>query len=196
MKRKLYMIRHGRTVANDRNLYYGATDLEVSPEGRAQLKLLRRERTYPDISGCTVYTSGMKRTQETLEVLYPGVTAVPELMVSEMNFGKFEMRSYEEMKSDPEYIAWITGDYLKNVCPEGESPEEHSRRAVEGFRKILSETQGDVMVIAHNGSMTAFMQYLFPDEGENRWYWNSGNGEGFCVEFDGGRPSWYKRIPE
>ena len=172
MKRKLYMIRHGRTVANDRNLYYGATDLEVSPEGRAQLELLRRERTYPDISGCTVYTSGMKRTQETLEVLYPGVTAVPEPMVSEMNFGKFEMRSYEEMKSDPEYIAWITGDYLKNVCPEGESPEEHSRRAVEGFKKILSETQGDVMVIAHNGSMTAFMQYLFPDEGENRWYWN------------------------
>ena len=94
---------------------------------------------------------------------------------------------------DLNHDKWIG---IGGKCEEGESPEEHSRRAVEGFKKILSETQGDVMVIAHNGSMTAFMQYLFPDEGENRWYWNSGNGEGFCVEFDGGRPSWYKRIPE
>lgn len=190
------MLRHGRTEANDRNLYYGATDLGVSPEGIAELKRLRRERKYPEISGCAVYVSGMKRTLETLEALYPGTAAKREPLIAEMNFGKFEMRSYEEMKSDPEYIAWITGDYLKNVCPEGESPEIHRLRAIEGFEKILSETDGDVMVITHNGSMTAFMEYLFPGEGENRWYWNSPNGEGFCVELDGDRPVGYKRIPE
>ena len=193
--RKLYMIRHGSTEANERRLYYGATDLPISQKGREELINLKAMRRYPDISGCTVYTSGMRRTLETLSILYPGTEAKAEELIREMDFGKFEMRSYDEMKDDSEYIEWITGDYLKNVCPDGESPDMHRIRAIKGFEKILSETKGDVMVITHNGSMTAFMEYLFPNEGENRWYWDSKNGEGYCVEFEDEHPVGYSRIP-
>ena len=39
---RLYLLRHGLTEANAKRLYYGKTDLPLSPEGRAQL--LAREK--------------------------------------------------------------------------------------------------------------------------------------------------------
>lgn len=37
-----------------------------------------------------------------------------------MNFGDFEMKSYQELKDTAAYQAWIT-DVEHNVCPNGES---------------------------------------------------------------------------
>ena len=38
-----------------------------------------------------------------------------------MDFGIFEMHSYEELKDTPEYQAWHSGDNEASVSPKGES---------------------------------------------------------------------------
>ena len=94
---RLVLLRHGRTAANEARLYCGATDVALSDAGRAQL-LLRRERVhYPKIDGLLRVTSGMLRADETLRILFD---AEPELRLPglrEMNFGRFEMHSYEQL---------------------------------------------------------------------------------------------------
>lgn len=194
--RSVYLIRHGATEANEKKLYYGATNLPITDAGRAELEGLRLRGGYPDIAGAAVYTSGMLRADETLEILYPGAEHMVEPRLGEMNFGSFEMRGYEELCGDPEYIRWISGDYLENVCPGGESARQHVKRAVEAFGDILEACRENVLIVCHSGTITGIMESLFPNEGENRFYWSCPNGGGYAVLMDGKIPMKYDRIPE
>ena len=194
--RRVYLIRHGTTEANERSLYYGATDVSLSEKGRAELYELSGKDGYPDAAKCTVFTSGMVRTTETLEILFPNTKYQTERDFREMDFGKFEMRSYEELKDDPEYQTWITGDFMVNACPGGESGNAQCERAVKAFWDVYRRTTGDVLIISHSGTIIGIMQSLFPDEGENRWYWQVSGGCGYAVELEGEKAAGYSKIPK
>ena len=65
---RIYLIRHGKTQANERHLYCGSTDLSLSDAGKAELQQL-----HYDIKNVRFLTSGMKRTNETLRILFGDV---------------------------------------------------------------------------------------------------------------------------
>ena len=189
------LIRHGRTEANEKWLYCGSTDLPLLPEGREELRALRREAVYPDTAGLRFATSGMRRTDETLSILFGEAerTALPAFR--EMDFGVFEMRSYEAMKEDPEYLAWITGDNTANVCPKGESGAIMEARVLTAWREL--EKGPDTVLVTHGGPIAAIMAYLFPEEGKNRYEWQPKNGRGFLIERKDEASPWrYRAIPE
>ena len=110
------MIRHGKTEANERHLYCGSTDLTLSDAGKAELHQL-----HYDMKNVRFLTSGMKRTNETLRILFGDVQYEEDPRFREVDFGIFEMRSYEELKHTPEYQTWLTGDNEINIPPTGES---------------------------------------------------------------------------
>ena len=153
---RILLLRHGITEANEKHLYCGSTDLPLSPAGCAALR--RQEMPAP---GTRFITSGMRRCNETLEALFGTVPYEIEPDFREINFGDFEMKSYEMLKDDPAYQAWLTGDNEKNVPPNGESGEHMTRRALAAF--------------------AAIMAHLFP-EGKNRYEWQSPNGGGYVIE--------------
>ena len=189
------LIRHGRTEANEKWLYCGSTDLPLLPEGREELRALRREAVYPDTAGLCFTTSGMRRTDETLSILFGAEerTALPAFR--EMDFGVFEMRSYEAMKEDPEYLAWITGDNTANVCPKGESGAIMEARVLTAWREL--EKGPDTVLVTYGGPIAAIMAYLFPEEGKNRYEWQPKNGRGFLLEREDEASPWrYRAIPE
>ncbi|MBP5167526.1 MAG: histidine phosphatase family protein [Oscillospiraceae bacterium] len=181
---KLYLIRHGRTEASEKHLYCGSTDLPLSASGAEEVKRLALQGIYPDMSGCAVYTSGMLRADETLGLILGRVdrAVIPELR--EMDFGAFEMHSYDELKENTDYIAWISGDNEKNVCPGGESGELMTRRVKIALDRLLSEGR-DALVVSHGGPIAAIMAMLFPEEGKNRYQWQPSPGRGYAVSADG-----------
>ena len=66
---KILLIRHGKTVANEKHLYCGSTDLPLSEQGRRELA--GKKLSAPE--NCRYYSSGMRRADETLELLFPVV---------------------------------------------------------------------------------------------------------------------------
>ena len=64
----VYLIRHGKTEANEKRLYCGSSDLGLSEKGRAELSQL-----HYDLTNVRFLTSGMKRTNETLNILFGDV---------------------------------------------------------------------------------------------------------------------------
>ena len=192
--RKVHLIRHGATEASRRRLYYGSTDVPLAENAGEELAALKKKGIYPSADGCRVFTTGTVRTEQTLRVLYPGVEAEPAPGLREMDFGVFEMRGYDELKDDPVYRRWLTGDYLKNVCPGGESALQHGARCLEALNDLLQRETGDLLIICHGGTITALMERLFPDEGENRWYWERPTGRGYTVLFDGTVPKGHTEI--
>lgn len=178
----VYLIRHGKTPANEAHLYCGSTDLSLSERGAAELRSL----SYPPLNAQFV-TSGMKRANETLAILFGDVPYRVEPRFREVDFGIFEMQGYPELKDTPAYQAWLTGDNDANVPPEGESGVQMTRRVLEAFREL----EEDTCVLTHGGVIAALMAALFPEEGKNRYEWQPPCGHGYAIA-DGH----YRRIPE
>ncbi|HML45589.1 MAG TPA: histidine phosphatase family protein, partial [Clostridia bacterium] len=130
----ILLLRHGKTEANERRLYAGALDWPLSEAGRAELLAYWAEGLYPKAQA--FYTSGMLRCEQTLELLYGPQPHQRIGGLSEYRFGAFEGRSYEQLKEDPAYRAWI-GDSAGTVaCPGGESKAEFRDRIAKAFESL------------------------------------------------------------
>ena len=169
----IYLIRHGRTEANEKWLYCGSTDLSLSEAGREEL-----QEIHYDIPDVRFLTSGMKRTNETLQILFGDVSYAEDPRFREVDFGIFEMQSYYEIKDTPEFQTWVTGDNEANVPPEGESGLQMKQRVLEAFADIREDT----VLICHGGVIAALMEYLFPEEHKSRYDWQPKNGRGYCLK--------------
>ena len=177
----IYLIRHGKTEANEKRLYCGSTDLSLSKTGREELA-----RLHYDVKNVRFLTSGMKRTNETLQILFGDVPFEVEPRFREVDFGIFEMRNYEDLKDTPPYQAWLTGDNEANIPPQGESGVQMRERVLIAF----SEIREDTCIIAHGGVIAAIMERMFPDENKNRYEWQPQPGHGYAIEDNS-----YRRIP-
>ncbi len=168
----IYLIRHGKTEANECHLYCGRTDLHLSEAGKAELQAL----SYA-VGNARFITSGMKRTEETLQILFGDVPHIQNPAFREVDFGSFEMRSYEELKNDPAYIDWITGNNDTNIPPHGESGNQMKSRVLAAFAEIEDNT----VIITHGGVIAAIMEQLFPQENKNRYQWQPKPGCGYAI---------------
>lgn len=172
----IYLIRHGRTAANDAHLYCGSTDLPLSPSGREDLAAL-----HYDIKNVRFRTSGMRRTDETLELLFAPVDFLPDPRFRELDFGVFEMKSYAELRDDTAYQVWISGNNEANVPPGGESGLAMRQRVLTAF----AELQEDTVLITHGGVIAVILAHCFPDAKKNRYQWQPAPGQGYRLDFDG-----------
>ena len=185
---KLTLIRHGLTEGNIRRLYYGAMDLPLLPEGIEALHALRDGGGYPEAE--RYFTSGMTRTEQTFAALYGDRPHGTLPGMQEMRFGEFEGKTYADLKDDPAFRAWCSGDYENNVCPGGESGSQATDRAARALRHIVARGRDAVCVI-HGGIICGLLARWF---GGTRFDYPCDPGHGYIIEFDGETPSSYSRI--
>jgi len=190
------MLRHGITEGNERRLYYGLTDLPLSPAGRRQAEASRRARPLPDCQLCL--TSGLRRTDETLLLLTGRVRDITLGELREMDFGAFEMHSYEELKDDPDYRRWIDDCMGPGVvcCPGGECQSAFQARVLRGGEALLSLDWQSMIAVLHGGVIANLMAHWFPGEPRNFFEWQPGPCAGWRVEFDGRMPVGFESIQE
>lgn len=193
MKSTIYLIRHGITDGNKRRLYYGSTDLPLAPEGIAALKERCEAGIYPDKHGFCLITSALCRTQQTLFEIYGTEPYVIDKRLNEVNFGDFEMKSFEELKDRPDYQLWISGDNWHNFCPHGESGAVMFARAKEAMDEYC---RSDCIIVCHGGIIASLMQEYFPGScGREYFYmWQPRPCEGYKVVFENGKPLEYSEI--
>ena len=137
----------------------------------------------------------MRRAKQTLSALYGDVPRNDAPALAEMNFGAFEMRSYEEMKKYPDYLGWIadeTGDY---VCPGGESANAFKARIFAAFDALVMKDT-DLLIVTHGGVVANLMVRAFPAENRNFYEWQPGYGRGYSIQWMGGKPLSYRAVPQ
>ena len=169
----VWLIRHGRTEWNDSGRYQGKTDLPLSNEGAAELA---RAPFSPE----TVYVTPLKRTQETAKILFPDARQIVVDNLREMDFGAFEGRTYIEMENDADYRAWVE-DNCRGRCPGGESRDEFAARICAAFEKLMDESEGDVVIVAHGGTQMSVME-RFAVPHEPYFSRNAKNGTGYELD--------------
>ena len=179
----IYFIRHGKTEANERHLYCGSTDLPLTEAGKEELRKL-----HYDIKNVRFITSGMKRTNETLHILFGDAPFDTDPRFREVDFGIFEMLSFEQLKDTPDYQLWITGNNEANIPPNGESGVQMTEHVLEAF----SEIREDTCIITHGGVIAAIMEHLFPNENKSRYAWQPKPGGGYAIN---GTQYWRLPLP-
>ena len=171
---RLYLIRHGKTRANELHLYCGSSDVPLSQRGAEELISL-----HYSVPEGRFLTSGMRRTNETLKLLFGDVPFETVPAFREIDFGVFELHSYEELKDDLAYQKWITGDNESNIPPEGESGVQVQRRVLAALPALMEE---NTVLITHGGVISLIMQHLFPEEKKSRYDWQPQPGHGYLIE--------------
>jgi len=161
---RLLLIRHGQSVWNDEKRIQGQQDIPLSDKGRQQAVALGKRLEGTQIKAC--FSSPLKRAMETAELILKTlgisvpITALPELM--ERNFGKWEGKSIDELQSlsPHEFSQWLAAHQIP-APPSGESIGALVERVERGLNQILAVKEGNVLVVAHSGSIKAAICSLF-----------------------------------
>lgn len=174
----VYIIRNGETKEEVEGKYIGHTDVELSDEGKNQLKSMRDELVYPPVEA--VISSPLKRCTETAAILYPDNKFITIDSLIECNFGEFEGKDAEELKDYPVFPHWLAGE--KGVEPPfGESNEAFAKRVCEGFIKIIdglikTETTRSA-IVTHGGVIMALLtNFGLPQLPMHEWITPNGCG--------------------
>lgn len=146
------MIRHGRTDANTNGQYIGTSDFPLHDLGRSELLDKLDQFVYPKVE--RVYSSPLQRCTETAEILFPDRELVIAEEFRELNFGKFEGKTAEELVGNEEYMQWIRGG-MDARPPEGESVSELCIRTFQGLHRVVLEMMKEdmthVALVTHAG---------------------------------------------
>ena len=165
---ELMIVRHGQTVANSKNYYYGFTDSLLTQKGEEQAKaagiFINRLNFKPD----EIYVSELSRTQNTLELMgFDKKDAVVDARINEQNMGIFECHTFQEIqKKYPTAFDEWNADFNKYRPQDGESHLELYLR-VKDFMVDLIEKKKDtdrkILIVTHGGVMRSMYSYLNGD---------------------------------
>ena len=186
---KIHLIRHGKTIANERRLYSGYSDIPLSNEGRAELIKLKDRGIYPS-NADLYYTSGLLRTDETLDLLYGNVKRQSLPRLREFNFGSFEMKSHEQLERNLDYQQWITDETNLVRCPGGENKKDFLERVIAEYKKLV-QGHDSKLVICHGGVIACIMEFLFPSS-KNFYEWQPKPGRGYSITYSWDMPKYEK----
>ena len=178
--KRLILIRHSLTTGNERRWYYGSADLPLSDAGRALCKDKRGQ--LPVSQSAQFATTGMLRTEQTLQLLFGDVPHAVFPSLREMALGRFECRTYDELKDDADYQRWLSDADGAFVIPGGESNAGFARRVEQGVQSLLRKYDGELVVVCHGGTIRRAMSALFPDSGRSFWDWKAGPCGGYLVD--------------
>lgn len=182
------LVRHGKTEYNERRQYCGALDPDLSDLGQQELERSDAKPFLREHAPDMVFCSPMKRTLQTAAILLDGkevpLVAVPELR--EIDFGDFEGRSYEDMKDDPAYTAWLDTN-CEGPIPGGDFPDMFRDDVAVCFESLLEtcRTEGveRALVVSHGGVLGTILERFA--EPEKHWYEYNFPCGGFAVWKDG-----------
>ena len=155
MSTRIYLIRHGATQLSAEDRFAGATDVDLSDEGRKQAQALAVRLADDHITA--VYCSPMRRTVETASIVARPQDLKPITRdgLREIHHGRWEsMRRGEvEAQFPEEYAAWEEDPFIYAPLG-GESGLSVMARALPVIREIVAEHRDEnVAVVSHKATI-------------------------------------------
>lgn len=175
---KLHLVRHGLTQANMDGLYIGSTNVPLAPKGIEDLKNLKNKFEYPTAG--ILFSSPLTRCLQTAEILFSEMKRNVIDDLRECDFGNWENKSADSLKSDPDFLKWISSGEVSATCT-AESMESFTHRIRSCFEtlidNIIRNEKKDAIVVTHGGViMTALALFGVPKAKPFEWHANNGCG--------------------
>ncbi len=159
---RIFLIRHGATVLTAEDRFAGATDVELSDEGRGQVRRLAERLSLIPVDA--VYASPLGRTMETASILAAphGKDVLARDGLKEISHGHWEQMTRKEVEAayPDEAAAWDRDPYTY-APPDGESGLAVTARALPALLDIVSRHEGKpVIVVSHKATIRLLLSSL------------------------------------
>ena len=185
---KLILVRHGKTVCNEKGALSGLTDSKLSEVGKLQGHKLSQYLKDEKID--KIYVTPFSRTKETVKELceIKNINFEESSELNEINFGDFEGLPFSEIeKNYPEEVKKMINDGFKYKYPNGESLEETFIRVKKQIDKILDKNKNStVLICSHGGTIRNIISYLLCGDYKYHWNFRIDNGTITEIEVDSG----------
>ncbi len=174
---KIYLVRHGQSEGNVKDLWYGSSDLPLTQLGRQQARQAGEKLREVDFAAC--YASPLSRAHDTAKLVLEGrdVPLVIEPDLREQHMGLLEPQSVADIKAaDPEFFHTLMSNWVRVCPPEGEPFDTGLAPRVAAVLDRVVEKGEDCLLVAHNGPLVYAISYLLglPMEACQRFYLKQG----------------------
>ena len=195
----LYVMRHGETDYNKRQLAQGVSDIPLNDTGREQARDAKKEMEKEEISFDYIYASPLCRALETAEIL-TGKTrenfTIDERLI-EMHFGDAEGKSFVKdcptmdlLNKDPEhYDAPDGGEVVQDVFDRAGA---FLRDIKEEYGEAAREKDINIFVATHGMTLRALLGVVRGTGPALVWKTRIGNCDMFHLTLEDGV---YKEMP-
>lgn len=191
-KIKLTLIRHGITRFNKEKRYLGRTDEGLSDDGVNKIKEIKHKYKKSDL----LFISPMLRCRQTADILFPNQKTYVIEEWKEIDFGRFEGKSFQELSKDQLYRQWVDSG-CKGQIPDGEALEGFIKRSLAGLDKCfeicekykdsIDDKKKDIIsatAIVHGGTIMSLLSSLTDSD---YFDYQVKNEEGYILEFENRR---------
>lgn len=147
-KERIFCMRHGQTALDDLHRSDGWLDLPLNDEGRQNVVIALAD-FLKNVPITCIYTSDLKRTRETADILKSGMASDPKIEVTD----KIKTWNLGSLAGDPKKPnKKVVKELLKNpskAAPDGESYDSFKSRFDGFIKKMESEVKdsGPILLI-------------------------------------------------
>ncbi len=184
---KIYLVRHGQTDYNLRNLLQGSTDNPLNETGRQQARHLAR--VLADVPFEVIYSSPLKRALETAEIIRESNVNRPPILLDErlreIDMGEWEGRYYPAiLEENREYFERVWEDPFLYAPPGGESFSRFVSRLRDFLDDLREKEHNLVLIVAHQMVNSAIRILLEGADWREFWTRKQKNGEVWIVDLE------------
>ena len=187
--KKWYLIRHGETDFNKKRFFYGKADVAINETGKEQAALLHQLMKGKSIS--RVYTSQLKRTQETATIIFPDQNPTAYKALNERDFGLWEGRTANEIQAAFPLVweEWLESPF--EVTPSKAEPfEKFKERVWSIVKEIRERADPEIVIVGHLGVLRLIYQFLVNMEAD---FWSIDIPQGTALLLEDNDP-WEERL--
>ena len=156
----LYLVRHGQSTGNLRQLFYGVRDYPLTELGREQARQAADKLKEVTFTRCAA--SPLSRAWDTAMICTEGRYVTPEACpaLREQDMGELEGLTWGAAEARfGDHIGRLLSDWFHTTPAGGEPPQQMMER-VGGCVDELIRRGEDTLVAAHNGSLSLILYHL------------------------------------
>lgn len=169
---KMYMIRHGESMANAEHLHAGWSQTPLSPKGEKEAR--RLAELLKGYTFSRVYSSDLLRARQTQEFSLPDADATVTPLLREISVGDLAGKRADEC------LQQYGERYLTDKAARdfrffgGENREMHFARVKEFMDTVALQETGEIVVFCHEGTIRCALEYARDEQARTRPLENCG----------------------
>ena len=171
--KNILLIRHGQSEWNKLNLFTGFKNIELSEQGIEEANKAGQNFKNLDIKFNIVFTSELKRAQETAKIILQNLEQwdflnnegkiISNINLNERDYGDLtglNKKETAEKFGEEQVHKWRRG--YSDQPPNGESLEDVVRRVTKYFEEVIkpaiqSDENDNILIAAHGNSLRALL---------------------------------------
>ena len=156
MRKLIYLVRHAQSEFNEKGIFQGSLDSDLTPLGFVQARMVAKFLEDKGIE--LVISSPQRRAYKTALTISDVLNVRLEVdeRIREMSFGILEGKNFWELfeKEREMMLSWLRNP-VESPLPTQESMESFEKRVLSFLEDLKSRKESRIAVVGHGGTLHA-----------------------------------------